>query len=213
MPQDDVMEPQGQRPELLIFCGLMGLIGPLAMTLGVLVVQVLAPGHDPVSETISDLARGETAAIMDPIFYVDAAGLLALAIGAAHLHLGTWDWSVGIFALALGALVVTLLGIWDEFGGGPGGDGAMSVHSRIAVLLLPLHTIGPLAMARGAGKAGRWYRRCLLAAGVLWPVAALVYAFGPEPVAGLTERIAGATTLLWFLPLGTLLLRRGLALR
>lgn len=198
-----------ERPELLILCGALGLIGPLAMTLGIVVVQTMSPGHDWVSDTISDLARDDTAWIMDPIFYLNAAAMLALAIGAAHLHVGRWDWSLGLFALAGIALVITLLGVWDEFYSAPGVD-KVSVHTRLATLLFPLFTIGPLAMARGIGRVGARHRTLFLASGLLWPITALVYFYGPAEYYGLTERIAGATTLLWVLPLGLWFLRRGL---
>lgn len=196
-----------ERPELLILCGFLGLAGTLAMSLGVVIVQAIAPGHNPIEDTISDLARGDTAWIMDPIFYLNAAGMLALAIGAAHRHLGRWGWSLGIFSLAGVALVVTLLGIWDEFNSGPSED--WSVHTRLSTLLFPLYLAGPLAMARGIGRISRTYFWLFVASGVLWPVAALLYFFGPAGYYGLTERIAGAMTLLWLLPLGWHLLAHG----
>lgn len=198
-----------QRPELLILCGALGILGPLAMTVGIVVVQSIAPGHDPVSDTISDLARGDTAWIMDVIFYFNAAAMLALAIGAAHLHLGQWDWSLGMFALTFVALDVVLLGVWDTFYSQPGVD-KTSVHTRLATLLFPLYLVGPLAMVRGIARVSAVSKWLFIASGILWPITALIYFYGPAPYYGLTERIAGATTLLWTIPLGWVFLRRGL---
>ena len=137
------------------------------MTLGVLIVQAISPGHDPLSDTISDLARDDTAWIMDTIFYVNAASLMALAIAAAHLHLGNWDWSLGILVLALLALDIVLLGIWDTFYSQPGVD-KLSVHTRLATLLYPLFLVGPLLMARGVSKEGAAFKWAFVASAVLW---------------------------------------------
>ncbi|MXQ07616.1 DUF998 domain-containing protein [Alphaproteobacteria bacterium GH1-50] len=199
-----------ERPELLTFCGAFGILGALVMTFGVLIVQTFAPGHDPIEDTISDLARGDTAWIMDAIFYLNAASLLGLAIAAAHLHLGKWDWSLGIFVLALLALDIVLLGVWDTFYSTEGVD-KTSVHTRLATALYPLFLIGPLLMVRGISNAAGVLPRVFIAASILWGITALIYFFGPEAYYGITERIAGATTLIWVLPLSWVFLRRGLA--
>ena len=199
----------GERPELLILCGALGIAFPVLFTLGVLALQVVIPNHDPVTDTISDLGRGPHAVWMDTLFYVNAAGHIALGLGAAHAHLGRWAWSAGSVVLTLLALDLVMLGIWDSFGRGEGEE--YSAHSQLAILLLPLYLIGPLSMAPGAARAGRAYWWLFVVSAGLWPAAALFYYFGPDPVDGLLERIAGATTLLWTIPLGWLFLARGRA--
>ena len=199
-----------ERPELLTFCGAFGILGALVMTFGVAIVQFIAPGHDPVEDTISDLARGDTAWIMDAIFYLNAASLLGLSIAAAHLHLGRWDWSLGIFVLALLALDIVLLGVWDTFYSAPGVE-ETSIHTRLATMLYPLFLLGPVLMVRGISREAGVHRWVFIAAAVLWGITALIYFFGPEPYYGITERIAGATTLIWILPLSWVFLRRGMA--
>ncbi len=97
-----------ERPELLMFCGAVGLIGNIAPMITIIWAAVVID-HNFIADSISDLARGPHRRIMDVGFYVNAAGLLALAIGTAHAHLGRAGWSLGIFALAFLAMVVTLL--------------------------------------------------------------------------------------------------------
>lgn len=122
-----------QRPELLIVCAIVGLIGAVAPTVLNVVASVVAE-HDFVADTISDLGRGPHKWIMDTGFYINAAGLLGLAIASAHAHFGRTGWSVGILCLALAGLVTVLLGVWDKFGG----NGDMSVHTRLTFFLGPL---------------------------------------------------------------------------
>ena len=198
-----------ERPELLILCGAMGILGPVAFTVATLVMQILVPNHDWMADTISDLGDGPMQIWMDCFFYLQGAGLIALAVAAAHAHLGRWGWSAGILMLTLLALAIVLLGVWDEFYTRPDPP-HLSVHTRIAITLLPLFTLGPLAMAAGAARIDERYRRMFLASAALWPVLALTYYFGPDGWDGLLERIAGAVTLLWTVPLGWMFLSRGL---
>lgn len=198
-----------ERPELLILCGALGLVGGIAMVVGVVILQTITPDHDPIKNTISDLSRGDLAIWMDMFWYANAAGLVALALGSAHLHLGRWAWSAGTIALALISMDVVMLTLWDEFGTTSDAE-ALSVHTRLAMVLFPLFLAGPLLMAGAIARVGQVYRWLFISSAGLWAVFALVYFYGPDPVDGLMERIAGACTLLWTLPLSWIFLKRGL---
>ncbi len=197
-----------ERPELLIFCGLVGLIGCL-MPLAALSWAALVTDHDFIADTVSDAARGNRKWIMDVGFYFHAAGLLGLAIAAAHAHLGRAGWSLGIFALAFLALVVVLLGLWDEFGRTSENPQGMSVHTRLTFLLGPLFVAGPLLMAKGAGGVRPAYGWAFVAAAVLWAVFAVAFKLSPDAYDGLVEKIAIAATLLWTVPLSIMMIVRG----
>jgi hypothetical protein len=196
------------RPELLIVCGLLGIVGNLAPLLSMLAAWPIAE-HDLVADTISDLARGPHKWIMDTGFYLCAAGLLALSIGAAHLHMGRWSWSAGLFCLALLALVIVLLGLWDNIT--PDRDEGMTVHGRLVFLLGPLFLAGPLLMTSGARRIGKGLPAAFVASTVLWIVFAAAFKLSPDDIDGLLEKIAVAAKVLWTLPLSAVFLRHGLA--
>ncbi len=198
-----------QRPELLLFCGLVGLIGNLTPIFTMIWAAGIAE-HDFIADTISDLARGPHKHIMDVGFYVNAAGLLALSIAAAHAHLGRWAWSVGLFCLAFIALVVVLLGIWDEFGKTNDPAEGMSVHTKLTFALGPLYLAGPLLMAGGAARIRRLYRPLFLAAAGLWLVLSVAFKLAPNAYDGILEKAAIACTMLWTIPLSALFLIRGI---
>ncbi|UMA65285.1 DUF998 domain-containing protein [Roseivivax marinus] len=197
-----------ERPELLMFCAIAGLVGNVAplvtITWGTLVTE-----HAFIADTISDLAKGDKKWIMDLGFYLNAGGLLGLAIASAHAHLGRAGWSVGIFCLAFLALVVTLLGLWDEFHTAGDNPPGMTVHTKLTFLLGPLYLAGPLAMARGAAGIGRSYPAFFLAAAAIWVVFATAFKLAPTDYDGILEKIAIGGTMLWTMPLSVFFLVRG----
>ena len=196
-----------ERPELLLFCGAAGLIGNLAPLLTIAWASAVID-HDMIADTVSDLARGPHRLIMDCGFYLNAAGLMALAIGAAHAHLGRLGWSLGIFALTLLALVVVLLGVWDAFGATAEGSG-MSVHTTLSFLLAPLYVAGPLLMAPGIARLHGWMKPSFIAAAILFLLFAAGFKLAPTAYDGILEKIALAATLAWTLPLSWALAVRG----
>ncbi|WP_299877816.1 DUF998 domain-containing protein [uncultured Sulfitobacter sp.] len=190
----------GHRSELLLVCALSGIVGSVAP----IVLNVIAAGvaeHDFVADTISDLGRGPHKWIMDYGFYINAFGLLALAIGSAHAHLGRLGWSLGIFVLAGTAFVTVLIGVWDKFGG----PTDMSVHTKLTFFLGPLYLFGPLLMLGGAGPLGRGYTWLFITAAVLWAFLATAFKLAPNGIDGALEKAAVIATQLWTIPLAWLL--------
>ena len=195
------------RPELLLACGVGGFLAMVA-PLGAMCVAALVAQHDIVADTVSDLARGPHKWIMDTGFYVNAGGLLALAIAAAHLHLGRTGWSAGIFALAGLALVIVLLGIWDEFH--EGWDKDLTVHTKLSFALGPLYLAGPLFMARGIGRVSGRLSWVFVVSAALWLALSATYVMAPTGYDGLLEKAAIAATLLWTMPLAWVFARKGM---
>lgn len=197
-----------ERPELLVLCGLAGIVG-MAAPMAILAISSVVAEHDFFADTISDLARGPHKWIMDLGFYVNAAGLLSLAIASAHVHLGRWGWSIGVFLLALTGLVVVLLGLWDKFDASAEAPANWSAHTRLSILLGPLYLAGPLVMARGAAYVSRSYCWLFIVAAVLWIVLAAWYWMAPTAWDGFIEKAALLATMLWTLPLSWLYYSRG----
>lgn len=191
------------RPELLVIGGLVGLVGALAPNVLNLIAASIAE-HDFVADTISDLGRGPHKWIMDLGFYLNAAGLIALALAAAHLHLGGWGWSVGILCLTLLALMTTLVGVWDDFGGRD-----LSVHTALTYFLFPLYLIGPLAMRSSIAKISPRPATLFVIAAGAWTVLSIGFKLAPNSYDGIVEKIAVLATLFWIVPLSLVFLREG----
>lgn len=192
------------RPELLVVCGAVGFAGALLPNALNLVAASVAE-HDFVADTISDLGRGPHKLIMDTGFFINAAGLTALAVGAAHAHLGRFWWSMGILCLLLTALVTVMLGLWDKFGS----DRGMSVHTQITFALGPLYLIGPLVMVPALRSEHPRMAKAFVAAALLWMILATAFKLAPNGYDGIIEKAAVLSTLLWTLPLSWLFWRLG----
>ena len=195
-----------ERAELLFFCGMLGFVGSLT-PIGAMIWSSIVAEHDLIADSVSDLARGPHKQIMDVGFYIHAAALVSLAIGAAHAHLGRAGWSFGLFCLALLALVVSLLGLYDKFNA-QGQGGSMTVHTQLSFLLGPLYLAGPLLMARGMARVHRGYATAFVAAAVLWLVFATLFKLAPTAYDGILEKIGIAATMLWTVPLSLFFIQR-----
>ncbi|EAQ04372.1 hypothetical protein OB2597_09519 [Pseudooceanicola batsensis HTCC2597] len=191
-----------------MFCGLVGLAGSLAPLVTAVWAGIVAE-HDLVADTLSDLARGPHKMIMDVGFYIHASALVCLAIAAAHAHLGRAAWSAGIFCLALLALVVSLLGLYDDFHNSWEAADSVTVHTKLSVLLGPLYLAGPLLMAPGAARAGPVYAGLFVVSAVIWIVFATLFKMAPTGYDGILEKVAIVATLLWTVPMSRLILARG----
>ena len=198
-------------PPLLIACGWIGLLGTAALGISNVVGSIVVPGHDWIADTISDLGAGRYEIIQDLGLYGYAAALLACAIGAANRHIGGARWSWAILGLALLALMVTLVGVRNEYGDGDS-DGIV-MHRYFVYGLGVLFAAVPMLMARGMGARGKGWAVLAWTCGVLWAVAAPVFFFLPTGIDGIYERGLGVITMVFVGGLSLLLLREGREMR
>lgn len=188
--------------------GLVALVGNLAPVFAMAISAGIAR-HDLVADTISDLGRGPHKWIMDTGFYLNALAMAALAAATLRLHPGGWRWSLGIICLVCLAPLIIGLGLWDQFHTAGDNPPGRTVHTWLTLGLGPLYLVGPLAMARDAGRWHGWLRPAFFAAAGLWIVFAAAFKLVPTGIDGLLEKIAVSATYLWTLPLVWLVLRRG----
>lgn len=182
-------------PHLLVACALIGFLGSTALLVGNVVGSIVVPNYDWVSDTVSDLAAGPYEMIQDVALYGYAAALGALAVAAAHDHLGGLRWSGGILCLMLLAAVVTIIGARNEYGDADAGG--VVIHIYLVYLLGVLFLLAPLAMGRGMGRVHRVYAYIAYACATLWAIGAPVFFMLPTGVDGLFERFLGIVTLVW----------------
>ncbi|MEP3333293.1 DUF998 domain-containing protein [Sedimentitalea sp.] len=181
-----------EQPVLLSTLIFLGVFGCIALATSILIADFVVPNHDWIADTISDLGAGRYEFIVDMGLYAFAAALIGLAVLAAHVHLGAWDWSVGIIALIVFGLLVFLIGARNEYGDNDS-DGWV-IHSYLVYALGVTMTIACFALARGAARASPRYRTVLIATGIVWVASSPVFFFLPTDIDGIYERYLGAVS-------------------
>jgi hypothetical protein len=178
-------------PLLLGVCGALGLLGALALFATNGAASALAGGHDWTADTVSKLAAGPRGAVQDAGLYLYAAGLVALAMAAAHVHPGGGRWSLGALCLAVLAAVLTAIAAR------PGYRLDAPTHAALVYLMGALWLAAPLLMARGLARVSPRRGMSSAALGLAWGVGSAGFLLTPEAWQGLVERLLGVVTMAW----------------
>ncbi|QHQ36720.1 DUF998 domain-containing protein [Algicella marina] len=195
-----------EQPVLMLTLALLAVFGCVALTTSVVIADFVVPNHDWIADTISDLGAGRYEFIVDIGLYAFSAALIGLAVLAAHVHLGGWEWSVGIIALVIFGLLVFLIGARNEYGDND--DEGWVIHIYLVYALGMTMAVACFALARGAARAGPRYRTILNATGIIWGVSAPVFFILPTAVDGIYERYLGAVSFVLVLTLAHLFYQR-----
>ncbi len=195
-----------EQPLLLLSLSLLAVFGCVTLAASILIADFVVPNHDWIADTISDLGAGRYEFIVDIGLYAFSAALIGLAVSSAHVHLGAWDWSVGIIALIIFGLLVFLIGARNEYGDNDS-DGWV-IHIYLVYALGIMMTVACFALARGAARASPRYRTILIATGIVWVISAPVFFFLPTEIDGIYERYLGAVSFALILTLAHLFYQR-----
>lgn len=188
-------QPRIGSPHLLFLLALIGVLGGIALFAGNIVGSVVVPGHDWVSDTVSDLAAGRYEIIQDVALYGYAGSLFALALATAHLHGGSWRWSVLTLVLVLIAVFVVIIGARNEYGDGD--SEGIVIHIYIVYAMGAAFVICFVFAALLYGETAAWFSYVSWAAAVLWIVGAPVFFMMPTAYDGAWERGLGVISMLW----------------
>ncbi|MCR9110988.1 MAG: DUF998 domain-containing protein [Rhodobacteraceae bacterium] len=195
-----------EQPELLRSLSLFAVFGCIMLAVSIVIADFVVPDHDWITDTISDLGAGRYEFIVDMGLYAFSAALIGLAVLASHVHLGEWDWSVGIVSLIVFGLLVFLVGARNEYGDNDSEGWVIHVYLVYSIGLAM--TVVCFAFARGAARASPRYRAILIATGSVWLVSAPVFFFLPTDVDGIYERYLGAVSFVLILTLAHLFMQR-----
>ena len=199
-----------EEPRLLIWLGAYAILGCVILSVSILAADLVVPNHDWIADTISDLGAGRYEFIVDTGLYAFSAALIALALLAAHAHMGGRGWSLGIIGLAMLGLIVFLIGARNEYGDNDS-EGVV-IHVYLVYALGVLFTLVPWIMSYGAGRSGDRYKWALRALAIVWVISAPVFFFLPTGVDGVYERYLGLIAFGIVVTLAVLFIRRGRAL-
>lgn len=177
------------RPGLVKALSLYACLGCVIFAVSILIADFVVPDHDWIADTISDLGAGKYEYIVDIGIYAYSAALIAIALLAAHLHLGGTGWSLGLAGLALLGLIVFLVGARNEYGDHD--QDGRAIHIYLVYALGVLQFLVPLALAKGAALHSLIHGRILTGLALVWLIAAPVFFVLPTDIDGLYERGLG----------------------
>lgn len=200
-----------EQPILIIALGWYAIAGCDALAISILIADFVVPDHDWVADTISDLGAGKYEFIVDIGLYAFSAALIALALLAAHVHLGDWRWSVGILSLAVFGLLVFLIGARNEYGDGD--NAGWVIHTYLVYGLGVTMTVACFTVANGAGLPGGVHGKVLIGLGIVWVISAPVFFILPDTIDGVYERYLGVISFAMVITLAHLFITRGRQLR
>ncbi|MCW7542741.1 DUF998 domain-containing protein [Aurantimonas litoralis] len=194
------------RARLFHVCGLVGMAGWAAVTLANVVGVIVQPRDGLIADTISDLAAGRYAIIMDLGLYAFAIGIVAAAIGLGRLRPGRWSWTVASWLLTLMAVLIVVIGAYGEYGDND--TGGLVIHFPVVVAMAVSFTAAALLTAAGFHRRRRrWFWFNIVCAG-LWVVGAAAFWFSPTSIDGLVERGVGLVCVVWLFAVSRLLIAR-----
>lgn len=207
MPTEAVTPRIEEHPYLLTGLGWYAIAGCAIFALSILIADFVVPNHDWVADTISDLGAGKYEFIVDIGIYAFSGSLLAVALLAAHAHLGGWRWTAGLVGISVLALIVFLIGARNEYGDRDA-DGAV-IHIYLVYALGLIMAVVPWMMSEGARRAGEVYGKTLSWVSIVWIVSAPVFFVLPTSIDGIYERFLGVIAFVLVGTLAILFIRRG----
>lgn len=196
------------KSKLFLICGLLGLFGCISAVATNLIGSAVVNSHNPISETISNLAITEYAWIQDSGLDLFALGLVACAVGLYAWQLGDIKWTIGNLMLGLLGVDVWLIAEHNKYAGREDVSG-MAIHIYCVYVLGILFTLLTLLMAFGLRKVSRSWYRFSLGISIIWTILAPIFFFVPNTWDGAYERFIALIMVTWVAGMSWLLIQRG----
>ena len=193
-------------PRLFYVCGIIGILGSVAVVLANIIGVIVQPHDGLIDDTISDLAAGRYAVIMDIGLYAFAIGIVAAAAGLRRLHWGNWSWTIGSWLLTLMAVLIVVIGAYGEYGDND--TGGLVIHLPVVAVMALTFTASALLTAAGFHRYRRRWFWFNIACAVLWVLGAAAFWFAPVAINGLVERCVAMVSVVWVMALSKLLIDR-----
>ncbi|SFH27397.1 DUF998 domain-containing protein [Modicisalibacter xianhensis] len=193
--------------KILFVCGVGGLIGCLAVVFGNLVGILVYEQHDPISETISKLAVGQYAWIVDSGMYMFAAGLMACAFGLYRWSWAGARWRAASNFFALLSIDITVIALFNQYAGSH--NAGMKVHTYAVYTLYVLVCLTVFFVIGGLREISGLWGRYALWFGLSWSVLTPLYLVTPTEWNGAYERFLGLLLVGGVTAISWVLLRRG----
>lgn len=191
----------------MFICGLTGLAGCFTVTVADMLAAFMRGNKTMIAHTISDLAAGRQAWIMDGGLIILATSTLVLAYGLHRWRIDGTRWRAGTILLGVFALSIIVMALVNEYGDRDA-EGSL-VHYKLVYLLGVVFTLIPAVMARGWRSLHGWLGPASWAIAALWLLMGPFLFILPTSFDGLYERALAALLLIWLTGASSLLAHAG----
>lgn len=200
-------KPNAHHTRLLFGCSLVGLLGCAAVVAADLLGIAVVEKHDPISETISNLAAGRYGWIQDTGLVCFAAGTLAIAVALFAWNFGHARWNAAAFLLVLLAIDTLLIAYYNRHAGENTPSG--TAHQYATYGLFALVVLAPWLIAADLRTLSFVWYGYSIATSLLWLILGPTFMYlVPTTWDGALERFLGTVLVLWLAMLSTVVLQR-----
>ncbi len=158
-----------------------------------------------IRDTISDLAAAKQDTVVDDLadvgLFAFVIGVLATSAGLLRWRIERLDWKIGVVALAIVAVCVTLIAGYEAY---TTGDGPV-IHYRLVYVLGVAFPLAVLLTAGQFWEINKALGIALYVGGALWLVLGPLLFLVPTAYDGGYERMLAALMLAWFITMGVMI--------
>ena len=185
------------------FAAVVAILGAIAVVVANIVGVIMHPTTGFFADTISNLAAGRHAWVLDTALVVFALGMVAVALALWDMRLEGSRWRIGAALIGFTGLAVAVIALYDEYGDND--TGGVTIHLEVVIAMGIAFALGAMILSLGLDRIGRGWSGFSLWSGILWFVFGVVFfLFTPDGWDGLVERIAAGLMVAWALGMARL---------
>lgn len=190
-----------------LICGIIGVVGCLAMIVADIVGIILVEKHNPLSDTISELANEKYGWIQDLGLDLYAAAMIACAIGLYAANLEGTSWKIANICLIILGIDLILIADHNQYVGRPRVES--NIHFCFVYVFAFLFTVVTLLIGFGLRRISQNWYRYSLGTSITWTILAPIFFVLPTSIDGAYERFIALITIAWVTAISWLLIRSG----
>ena len=174
-------------------CGVIGILGCVAVLAADLIGIALHEAHNPISNTISMLAIGKYGWIQDWGIDILAVGFFALAIGLYTWKSSGIKWIIALIILVLIGIDLIMIAEHNQYAGRPG----HKIHRKLVYALAVLFPAVVLLTSFDLKMLKPYLKKFSFWIAGLWLVLAPLFPLIPDYIDGAYERLVSSLIVIW----------------
>lgn len=169
------------------------LLGCVSVILADIIGIAVHDPHNPIRDTISQLAIGKYGWIQDWGINLFAIGYFALAVGLYLWKNSGTQWLIALFLIILLGIDFIIIAEHNQYAG----DQEHTLHRKLVYVMAALYPAMILLSRKGLKELDPFFNKFCIWVAVLWILMAVPFPYIPDQYDGGYERIACILLVLW----------------